>query len=193
MQICIGLICDETGFPLKATVFEGNTADSSTVGEQLLSLQKELGIKELIFVGDRGMQIMYHLENDENLKESDINFITGLTRTGIDDLLKRDIIQLNLFSKELAEVTEGNKRYILSVNPELEASGKLCHKHRKDHTDELLKLINTSWKNRKFKNMENELKIQKGGTKNKKLKISFSAKEIDNYKKEFIKCLIPVK
>jgi transposase len=189
MQICIGLICDETGFPLKATVFEGNTADSSTVGEQLLSLQKELGLKELIFVGDRGMQIMYHLENDENLKESDINFITGLTRTGIDNLLKKDIIQLNLFSKELAEVTEGNKRYILSVNPELEASGKLYHKHQKDHTDELLKLINTSWKNRKFKNMENELKIQKGETKNKKLKISFSAKEIDNYKKRVYKVL----
>ncbi|MDR2383087.1 MAG: hypothetical protein LBD76_04285, partial [Prevotellaceae bacterium] len=57
----------------------------------------------------------------------------------IDDLLKRDIIQLSLFSKELAEVTEGNKRYILSVNPELEAPGRLYHKHQKDHTDELLK------------------------------------------------------
>jgi hypothetical protein len=65
---------------------------------------------------------MYHLENDENLKESDINFITGLTRSGIDDLLKRDVIQLSLFSKEPAEATEGNKRYILSVNPELQKS-----------------------------------------------------------------------
>jgi hypothetical protein len=124
------------------TVFEGNTADSATVGEQLVSLKKELGISEFIFVGDRGMQIMYHPENDENLK--DINFITGLTRSGIDDLLKRDVIELSLFSRELAEVTEGDKRYILSVNPELEASGRLYHKHRKDHTDELLKLINTS-------------------------------------------------
>jgi transposase len=186
-QICIGLLCDEAGFPLKATVFEGNTADSATVGEQLASLKKELGISEFIFVGDRGMQIMYHLENDENLK--DINFITGLTRSGIDDLLKREVIELSLFSKELAEVTEGGKRYILSVNPELEASGRLYHKHRKDHTDELLKLINTSWKNRKFKNMENELKIQKGETKNKKLKTSFTAKELDGYKRRVYKVL----
>jgi transposase len=189
MQICIGLICDETGFPLKATVFEGNTADSATVGEQLVSLKQEFGIKELVFVGDRGMQIMYHLENDENLKESDISFITGLTRSSIDDLLKRDIIQLSLFSKDLAEVTEDGRRYILSVNPELEISEKLYLQHKKNHTDELLKLVEISWKNRKFKNMENELNIQKGTSKSKKLKTSFSLKDIDNYKKRIYKTL----
>jgi transposase len=188
-QICIGLICDETGFPLKATVFEGDTADSATVGEQIVSLKNDFGIKELIFVGDRGMRIMYHLENDENLKDSDINFITGLTRSDIDDLLKREVIQLSLFSKDLAEVTEDDKRYILSVNQELEASGKIYHHYKKNYTDELLKLIETSWKNRKFKNMENELKLQKGESKNKKLKISFSLKDIDNYKKRVYKVL----
>ncbi|MDR0612581.1 MAG: IS1634 family transposase [Dysgonamonadaceae bacterium] len=188
-QICIGLICDETGFPLKATVFDGNTADTTTVREQILSLKNELGIKELVFVGDRGMQIIYHLENDEDLKETDINFITGLTRSEIEDLLKRQVIQLSLFSKDLAEVTEGNKRYVLSVNPELEASGKLYHQHKKDHTDMLLKLIETSWKNRKFQNMENELNLQKGKSKNKKLKTSFSFKDIDNYKKRVYKVL----
>jgi hypothetical protein len=31
-----------------------------------MSLKKELGINELVLVGDRGMQIMYHHENDEN-------------------------------------------------------------------------------------------------------------------------------
>jgi transposase len=189
MQICIGLICDETGFPLKATVFEGNTSDSATVGEQIVLLKKEFGIKEIIFVGDRGMQIIYHLENNENIKELDVNFITGLTRSAIDDLIKRNIIQLSFFSKDLAEVTEGDKRYVLSVNQELEASEKLYLHHKKDHADELLKLIETSWKNRKFKNMENELNLQKSKTKNKKLKISFSLKDIDNYKKRINKVL----
>jgi transposase len=188
-QLCIGLICDETGFPLKATVFEGNTADTATVGEQVLALKNKFGIKELIFVGDRGMKIMYHLENDENLKASDINFITGLTRSDIDDLLKRNVIQLSLFSKDLAEVSEGSKRYVLSVNAALEASGKRCHQHKKDHADELLKLIEASWKNRKFKNMENEQNLQKGASENKKLKTSFSLKDIDSYKKRVYKTL----
>lgn len=192
-QLCIGLICDETGFPLKATVFEGNTADSATVGEQILSLKNEFGIKDLIFVGDRGMKMMYHLENDVNLKESDVNFITGLTRAAIENLLKRDVIQLSLFSKDLAEVSEGGKRYVLSVNSELEASGKRYHQHKKDHADELLKLIETSWKNRKFKNMENELKLQKGTSKHKKLKTSFSLKDIDSYKKRVDKTLTACK
>ena len=122
MQICIGLVTDEDGFPLKIEVFEGNTSDCSTVSAQIKSLKNELGVEELIFVGDRGMQIMYHLEEDEELKDRGIGFITGLTRSSIEELMSRGVIQLNLFNKELAEVTDGDMRYVLSVNPELKAS-----------------------------------------------------------------------
>jgi transposase len=88
MQICIGLVTDEAGFPLKIEVFEGNTSDSSTVSDQIQSLQLELGVDDLIFVGDRGMHILYHIESDEALKERGIGFITALTRSNIEELWK---------------------------------------------------------------------------------------------------------
>jgi hypothetical protein len=36
-----------------------------------------------------------------------IKFITGLTRAGIKELIERKVIQLSLFGKKLAEVTDG--------------------------------------------------------------------------------------
>jgi transposase len=183
MQICIGLITDGKGFPLKIDVFQGNTVDSSTVCDQIKYLKKELGVEELIFVGDRGMQIMYHIEEDEELKESGLEFITGLTRNQIEELLEKAVIELNLFNKDLAEVTDGDKRYVLSVNPALEASELSYYKHKKERVDSLLAFIEASWEKRKKKNQANAHALKNGEAKNKKLKTEFNTKDIDNYKK----------
>jgi Transposase len=183
MQICIGLVTDEDGFPLKIEVFEGNTSDSSTVRAQIKSLKNELGVEELIFVGDRGMQIMYHLDEDEELKDSGIGFITGLTRSHIEELMGRGVIQLSLFGKELAEVTDENKRYVLSVNPDLEASELYYLAHKKDSVQSSLSAIEASWEKRRRKNIENAQAIEAGKTTNKKLKTCFDLKDIDKYKR----------
>ena len=183
MQICIGLITDEYGFPLKIKVFEGNTSDSSTVSDQIKSLKSELGVEELIFVGDRGMQIMYHLEKDEELKDLGIGFITGLTRGCIEELMDRGVIQLSLFGKELAEVTDDDKRYVLSVNPELESSERNYLERKKECVVSLLGCIEAAWEKRRNKNIENARAIEAGETTNKKLKTSFNLKDIDNYKR----------
>jgi hypothetical protein len=152
MQICIGLVTDEAGFPLKIEVFEGNTSDSSTVSDQIQSLQHELGVEELIFVGDRGMQILYHIESDEALKERGIGFITALTRSNIEELLNRGAIQLSLFGKELAEVTDGDMRYILSVNPDPGVSEFNYLERKKECVKASLSYIETSWEKRRKKN-----------------------------------------
>jgi transposase len=189
MQICIGLISDGDGFPLKVEVFEGNTLDSNTVAEQIKSLKNEFGVEEVIFVGDRGMRITHHLESDETLKKLDIQFITGLTRSAIDELMGQKIIQLNMFSKELAEVQDGDMRYVLSVNEDLEVSEKNYLDFQKTKVNDLLKQIKESWKDRRCKNMENRIKIQKGETKNKKLKTKFDEKDLDRYKKRVVKAI----
>ena len=81
MQLCVGLLTTEDGFPLRIQAFKGNTADSTTVVDQLLALKREFGVEQLVFVGDRGMQIMYNLKNDPELSDENIDFITGLTHT----------------------------------------------------------------------------------------------------------------
>jgi transposase len=182
MQICMGLITDDSGFPLKIDVFKGNTIDSETVEEQIKGLQKEFGVKNLVFVGDRGMRIIYHIEHAESIESEHIRFITGLTRSEIKDLIDNGIIDLNLFNYPLAEVSDEKYRYILSVNPQLaeEQSGYLfC---QKDKTEALIEQVKESWMKRRHKNIENELNQIKGKTKNSKLKISFSEKDIDRFK-----------
>ena len=54
-KIVIGLLADSAGEPLAVRVFRGNTGDPSTVAEQIDALTKQFDIKDVIFVGDRGM------------------------------------------------------------------------------------------------------------------------------------------
>ncbi|MDR2571058.1 MAG: hypothetical protein LBD23_12345, partial [Oscillospiraceae bacterium] len=65
MQICIGLVTDGEGNPLRIEVFKGNTVDSQTVEEQIMKLKNEFHAETIIFVGDRGMRIKYNINNSE--------------------------------------------------------------------------------------------------------------------------------
>jgi hypothetical protein len=54
-QIVIGLLTGPDGEPLSVRVFKGNTSDPSTVSTQIETLKERFGIKDVVFVGDRGM------------------------------------------------------------------------------------------------------------------------------------------
>jgi hypothetical protein len=54
-QIVIGLLTGADGEPLAVRVFEGNSADPSTVAEQIDLLKQQFGVSEVVFIGDRGM------------------------------------------------------------------------------------------------------------------------------------------
>ena len=51
----IALLCSAQGCPVGVEVFSGNTQDASTVPEKIAQSQRHYGLKEIIFVGDRGM------------------------------------------------------------------------------------------------------------------------------------------
>jgi len=185
MQICLGLVADAEGNPLRIEIFRGNIADSQTVEEQIIQLKKEFQAQTMIFVGDRGMRIKYNLNKSETLKKMDIKFITGLTKNEIKDLINKDVIQLNLFSQDLAEVTtEDGERFILSTNPDLEHSQRNRLDNLKNKAEKKIKEIKTKWNLRRLQNRDNELKLKNKETKNKKLKTKFTTKDIDNYKKQ---------
>ena len=185
MQICVGLVTDALGNPLRIEVFKGNTVDSQTVEEQIIHLKKYFQAETIIFVGDRGMRIKYNINNSEDLKNSGLQFITGLTKTEIKDLLSNDTIQLSLFSQTLAEVeTDDGERFVLSVNPDLEYSQRQHLEMQKNKALNRLKEIKDNWNLRRLLNRDNELKIINKETKNKNLKIKFTTKEIDKYKKQ---------
>ncbi|HDO27950.1 MAG TPA: IS1634 family transposase [Bacteroidetes bacterium] len=181
MQINIGLITDSGGVPLKIEVFEGNVNDYKTVNAQINSIKKEFNVENVIFVGDRGMKIRYNLQEMDEADREGVHYITGLTHLEIESLLKTDIIQLSLFSKDLAEIEHEGTRYILSVNPDLQGKDLDYLKSVHAIVEEEIMGVKASWENRRNKNIEN-VKRLKAGDKNKDLVTGFSQKKLDAYK-----------
>jgi len=116
-QIVIGLLTDNTGYPVSVEVFHGNTADPRTVSQQLQKLQERFGVERVVFVGDKGM--IKSGQIDEITSDTyKWNYLTTITKQQIQTLMAQDIIQLDLFAEAITEIeTEDNIRYILRRNP----------------------------------------------------------------------------
>jgi len=181
MQINIGLITDSEGFPLKIEVFEGNISDYTTVLEQIKNIKEEFNTSQVIFVGDRGMKIRYNLKGLDEAGKQGAHYITGLTNQEIRNLLGNDIIQLKLFSNELAEVEYEGERYVLSVNAALQEQELTYLKTMRGIAEDEIAEVKASWEKRHRQNTENIQKLNEGH-KNKKLVTGFSEKNLDRYK-----------
>ena len=113
-QIVVGLLCDGSGHPVSIEVFPGNTSDTKTFASQLDKAQNRFGASKTAFIGDRGM---IRSEQEDELALAKLNFVGCLTKPEIETLLKKEVLQLGLFDKELQEVVHGDRRYILRRNP----------------------------------------------------------------------------
>jgi len=113
LQIVIGLLTDEEGEPLAVRVFEGNRSDPTTVADQIKILQEQFQVRELVFVGDRGM---VKSKGKQALNGAGLRYITALTDPQIRRLLGQGSLQLSLFSEQVCEVEAEGGRYILRKN-----------------------------------------------------------------------------
>lgn len=138
MQIVIGLLCNEAGVPLTIEVFTGNTQDTKTFGPQIKKVADRFGSKEVTFVGDRGMIKSPQIE--QLIAEPyGFHYITAITKPQIETLLKKKIIQMDLFDQAIAEVkTDEGLRYVLRRNP---ARAKEIQTSREDKLKVLTKEI----------------------------------------------------
>jgi transposase len=126
LQIVFGLICDAEGCPIAIEVFEGNTADPTTLTNQIAKLKERFGIAKIILVGDRGIisssTIQKHFHNNQ---ERSFDWISALRATQIRSLVEQESIQLSLFDeKNLAEISSDDypgERLIACRNPMLAA------------------------------------------------------------------------
>jgi hypothetical protein len=113
-QIVIGLLTDEEGDPIAVDVFKGNTSDPRTVLDQINLLSERFGVREVVFVGDRGMVKRIPLER---LREADFHYITAITKPQVEALVKQGVLQIAFFDESLAEVEHEGVRYIFRRNP----------------------------------------------------------------------------
>jgi transposase len=142
-QVVIGLLCNAQGCPVGVEVFAGNTQDASTVLAKVQELKRDYGLKEVTFVGDRGMITQ---TNAEKLKEvKGLHTISALTHRQILDLVERKLVQAELFDeKRIAEVVDPDKpgqRYCLCRNPQSGARETNTRQRLLDRTREALDKI----------------------------------------------------
>ena len=117
-QIVIGLLTAEDGDPLAVRVFEGNTADPSTVAEQITILKEQFGIAEVVMVGDRGM---LKAKGKAALSAEGFRYITALTDAQVRTLLRQGVLQPDLFDTHLCEAEHGDKRLVVRRNDTVRA------------------------------------------------------------------------
>ena len=97
-QMVIALVCNEDGCPVGVEVFPGNTQEASTVPEKIAQIQNDYGVKEILFVGDRGMMTQANAEKVRGIEG--LNTISALTHRQIVDLLVRKVITPELFDQQ---------------------------------------------------------------------------------------------
>ena len=117
-QVVVGLICNDKGCPVGIEVFAGNTKDETTVLDKIKEVRQEYQLKELIFVGDRGMVTRSNLDALQH--DDDIKTVSALTHSDMQKLLSRDVIMLDMFDEKLVnevfDPQDPDRRYCLCRN-----------------------------------------------------------------------------
>ena len=85
-QMVFGLLCASDGCPVAVQVFPGNTADPTTVADQVATIRRRFGIERVAFIGDRGMVTTARIQKD--LQPAGLDWVSALNTRGIRKLLK---------------------------------------------------------------------------------------------------------
>jgi transposase len=117
--IVYGVMTDDEGRPVAVDVYPGNTADPTTVVEQVEKLRQQFGLSRVVMVGDRGMLTEPQIEKVKTYPG--LGWISALTSVSIRKLVKGGHLQLSLFDeKNLAEITSPEypgERLVVCFNP----------------------------------------------------------------------------
>ena len=119
-QIVYGLLCSSEGCPVAIEVFEGNTADPTTLPAQVHKIRRRFHIERVVLVGDRGMITSKRIEETLRGVEG-LEWITALRAGNIKKLVEEGIIQPSLFDElDLMEVQSPDypgERLVVCRNP----------------------------------------------------------------------------
>jgi len=104
LQIVYGLLCAANGCPIAIEVFEGSTADPTTLTSQVAKLKERFGLDHVVLVGDRGMITQARITED--LSNAGVDWITALRAPAIKALRDAGALQMSLFDeRDMASVT----------------------------------------------------------------------------------------
>lgn len=111
-QILLLMCLNEKRLPVYFDVIEGNVQDKKTVIPMIKKMKERFGIKNSIFVGDRGM---VSIENLDFLEKEGIDYIVALTHVGARKLIFRNNVQLEVFDRQVPVTifSDEKRKYVL--------------------------------------------------------------------------------
>ena len=148
-QIVFGLLCAPSGCPIAIEVFKGNTADPTTLQDQIIKIKHRFGLSKIVLVGDRGMITSARIEAE--LKPEGLDWITALSSRQIRRMCMDDPnSEPGLLFKELLDIDEDcvgevqsdlyeGERFMICKNPRL-------LKDRRENRERLLSVTDDMFK-----------------------------------------------
>jgi len=119
--VVYGLLADRQGRPLAVQAYPGNTADPTTVPDQVQTLRKRFGLQRVVLVGDRGMLTDTQIETLR--QHPGLGWVSALRHHDIRRLAEDKSVQMSLFdTRNLAEIRSPlypGERLIVCCNPAL--------------------------------------------------------------------------
>ena len=132
--VVYGALTDAQGRPIALQVYAGNTADPTTVPDQVHKLREQFALEQVVLVGDRGM--LTQTQIDKLKRYPGLGWISALRSSAIRELVEAGTLQLSLFDEQnLAEISSpefAGERLIACHNP-------LLAEERTRKREELLK------------------------------------------------------
>jgi len=124
--IVYGILTAADGCPVAVDVYPGNTADPTTIPDQVEKVRVTFGLSRVALVGDRGMLTQARI--DALREHPGLGWISALRSSDIRKLVESECLQLSLFDRQnLAEITSDaypGERLVACYNPLLAADRK---------------------------------------------------------------------
>jgi transposase len=117
--VVYGVLTDAEGRPVAVQAYPGNTADPSTVPDQVDKLKECFGLQRVVLVGDRGMLTQTRIETLRAYPG--IGWISALRHEKLRQLAEEGVLQPTLFDvRDLAEIHSESfpgERLVACFNP----------------------------------------------------------------------------
>jgi transposase len=117
--IVYGVMTDGDGRPISVDVYPGNTADPTTMPDQMEKLKDRFGLERVVVVGDRGM--LTQTQIDALRQRPGLGWISALRSGAIRKLIDKGRLERSLFDeKNLAEIHSPDfpgERLVACCNP----------------------------------------------------------------------------
>ena len=154
-QIVIGLLVDQSGFPLGLQSFEGNTAETKTIIPVLEEFQKDHHLKKVTVVADAGMLSQINLET---LVANGYHFVVGSRLTKIPYDIAQFRKQRVLTDNQIIDTQKGNYRIVYQYR---EKRARLDIKNIETQVAKAKRMVNgiAPVKKNRFVSLESEKKI----------------------------------